>query len=194
MNEMNAKEQLVDNLMKTSSQLFKFHGEVAMQLFLNDELKLPSIVEICVERKRLSDIVKVIPQSYALLYIDKQDQAIAKEDLSLSKIAKVYVQYDDTTIMSIFVYDVVNDEWIFRLDPNICIPKSNIYFHSLNWDVDYIKPEIVLMYDLMQHHQYHHYSNYKRVIDALSYYQFFILKFVVGEQRIKDAIQRTINN
>ncbi|MGF1986092.1 hypothetical protein ACQUIS_13380, partial [Staphylococcus aureus] len=27
---MNAKEQLVDNLMKTSSQLFKFHGEVAM--------------------------------------------------------------------------------------------------------------------------------------------------------------------
>lgn len=109
---MNAKEQLVDNLMKTSSQLFKFHGEVAMQLFLNDELKLPSIVEICVERKRLSDIEKVIPQSYALLYIDKQDQAIAKEDLSLSKIAKVYVQYDDTTIMSIFVYDVVNDEWI----------------------------------------------------------------------------------
>ena len=166
---MNAKEQLVDNLMKTSSQLFKFHGEVAMQLFLNDELKLPSIVEICVERKRLSDIVKVIPQSYALLYIDKQDQAIAKEDLSLSKIAKVYVQYDDTTIMS-------------------------IYFHSLNWDVDYIKPEIVLMYDLMQHHQYHHYSNYKRVIDSLSYYQFFILKFVVGEKRIKDAIQRTINN
>ncbi len=50
------------------------------------------------------------------------------------------------------------------------------------------------MYDLMQHHQYHQYSNYKRVIDALSYYQFFILKFVVGEQRIKDAIQRTINN
>ncbi|MBL3193332.1 hypothetical protein ELP04_30540, partial [Klebsiella pneumoniae] len=88
------------------------------------------------------------------------DQAIAKEDLSLSKIAKVYVQYDDTTIMSIFVYDVLNDEWIFRLDPNIRIPKSNIYFHSLNWDVDYIKPEIVLMYDLMQHHQYHHYSNY----------------------------------
>lgn len=87
-NEMNAKEQLVDNLMKTSSQLFKFHGEVAMQLFLNDELKLPSIVEICVERKRLSDIVKVIPQSYALLYIDKQDQAIAKEDLSLSKLQK----------------------------------------------------------------------------------------------------------
>ena len=47
------------------------------------------------------------------------------------------------------------------------------------------------MYDLMQHHQYHHYSNYKRVIDALLL-SIFILKFVVGEQRIKDAIQRTI--
>lgn len=33
-----------------------------------------------------------------------KDQAIAKKDLSLSKIAKVYVQYDDTTIMSIFVF------------------------------------------------------------------------------------------
>ncbi len=30
---------------------------------------------------------------------------------------------------------------------DIRIPKSNIYFHSLNWDVDYIKPEIVPMYD-----------------------------------------------
>ena len=49
------------------------------------------------------------------------------------------MQYDDTTIMSIFVYDV-NDEWILD-GSNIRIPKSNIYFHSLNWDVDYIKPK-----------------------------------------------------
>ena len=48
------------------------------------------------------------------------------------------------------------------------------------------------MYDLMQHHQYHHYSiiNGHRCIATIN---FFILKFVVGEQRIKDAIQRTIN-
>ena len=51
--------------------------------------------------------------------------------------------------MTIFVYDVVNDEWLFRLDHHIRLPKNNIYFHSLSWNVDYIKPEIVLMYDLM---------------------------------------------
>ena len=51
--------------------------------------------------------------------------------------------------MNIFIYDVVNEEWIFRLDSNIRIPKNSIYFHSLTWGVDYIKPEIVLMYDLL---------------------------------------------
>ena len=32
--------------------------------------------------------------------------------------------------MTIFVYDVVNDEWLFRLDHHIRLPKNNIYFHS----------------------------------------------------------------
>ena len=86
---------------------------------------------------------------------------------------------------------MVNDEWIFRLDSSIRLPKNNIYFHSLNWNVDYIKPEIVLMYDLMDNQEYHQFSNYKAVIDALSYYQFYILKLVVGEKRIEEAV---INN
>lgn len=95
---------------------------------------------------------------------------------------------EEQQIMEIFVYDVVNDEWIFRLNSQIRLPKNNIYFHSLNYDVDYIKPEIVLMYDLLDNQNYHQFSNYKKVIDSLSYYQFFILKLVVGEKRIKEAI------
>ena len=71
---------------------------------------------------------------------------------------------------------------------HIRLPKNNIYFHSLSWNVDYIKPEIVLMYDLMDDQNYHQFSNYKVVIDALSYYQFYILKLVVGERRIQEAI------
>lgn len=51
--------------------------------------------------------------------------------------------------MIIFVYDVVNDEWLFRLDYYICLLKNNIYFYFLSWNVDYIKLEIVFMYDLM---------------------------------------------
>lgn len=49
--ERNAVDDLVQILMQTSSHSFKFHGVVAMQLFLNDEFKLPSKVDICVERK-----------------------------------------------------------------------------------------------------------------------------------------------
>ena len=43
--------KIVEILRKTSSHLFKFHGEVAMHLFLNDDFILPSKIDICVERK-----------------------------------------------------------------------------------------------------------------------------------------------
>ncbi|EHJ08711.1 hypothetical protein [Staphylococcus simiae] len=194
MEDNRATEQLVNKLITTSSQLFMFHGEVAMQLFLNDEFELPSIVEICVERKRLSDIIKVISSDYKLIYIDKMNQPISSDEIALSKITQVDVAFNENVIMHIYIYDVIKNDWIFRLDSDIRLPKKTIYFHSLKWNIDYLKPEIVLMYDLMQQQKYLHFSNYKKVIDALSYYQFFTLKFVVGEQRIKDAIQKTINN
>ena len=91
-------------------------------------------------------------------------------------------------VLNIFVYDVVNDEWIFRLDSKIRLPKSNIYFHSLSWNVDYIKPEIVLMYELLDPIDYHQLPNYRSVIDSLSYYQFVILRLVVGDERINQAL------
>ena len=146
--------KIVEILRKTSSHLFKFHGEVAMHLFLNDDFILPSKVDICVERKKLLEIIRVIPEEFTIHYYDEQ----------------------------------LNERWLFRLDHHIRLPKNNIYFHSLSWNVDYIKPEIVLMYDLMSEQKYHQFSNYKAVIDSLSYYQFYILKLVVGEQRIKKAI------
>ena len=91
------------------------------------------------------------------------------------------ITFNGELLMNIFIYDVVNEEWIFRLDSNIRIPKNSIYFHSLTWGVDYIKPEIVLMYDLLDNQNYHQLPNYKMVLDSLSYYQFVILKVVVGE-------------
>ncbi len=52
--------KIVEILRKTSSHLFKFHGEVAMHLFLNDDFILPSKIDICVERKKLLEIIRVI--------------------------------------------------------------------------------------------------------------------------------------
>lgn len=188
MEEHSNTQTLVEALIQSSSQSFKFHGVVAMQLFLSDDLELPSKVDICVERKKLIDIVKAIPKHFDVRFFNKAGECSESHNMSLKEITHANVYDEEQQIMEIFVYDVVNDEWIFRLNSQIRLPKNNIYFHSLNYDVDYIKPEIVLMYDLLDNQNYHQFSNYKKVIDSLSYYQFFILKLVVGEKRIKEAI------
>ena len=180
-------EELVKILKNKCRTSFKFHGEVAMQLFLSDNFILPSRVDICVERKQLVEVLKVIPSTYQLNYYDKNNELMDRDQLSVPEIAHIDITFNQQLLINIFIYDVVNEEWIFRLDNNIRIPMNSIYFHSLTWGVDYIKPEIVLMYDLLDNQNYHQLPNYKMVLDSLSYYQFVILKVVVGEQRIKEA-------
>ncbi len=150
-----------------------------------------SKVDICVERKYLVEVLRVIPSSYTFNYYNKNDEKMDKDKLNVPEVAHIDVTINNKVALNIFIYDVVNEEWIFRLDENIRIPKNNIYFHSLTWNVDYIKPEIVLMYDLMDNQNYHQLPNYKLVLEALSYYQFVILKVVVGEQRIKEALTQS---
>ncbi len=181
-------EELVKILKNECRTSFKFHGEVAMQLFLSDNFILPSRVDICVERKQLVEVLKVIPSTYHLNYYDKNNNLMNRDQLSVPEIAHIDITFNEKLLINIFIYDVVNEEWIFRLDSNIRIPKNSIYFHSLTWGVDYIKPEIVLMYDLLDNQNYHQLPNYKKVLDSLSYYQFVILKVVVGEQRINEAL------
>ena len=181
-------EELVKILKNECRTSFKFHGEVAMQLFLSDNFILPSRVDICVERKQLVEVLKVIPSTYHLNYYDKNNNLMNRDQLSVPEIAHIDITFNGELLMNIFIYDVVNEEWIFRLDSNIRIPKNSIYFHSLTWGVDYIKPEIVLMYDLLDNQNYHQLPYYKMVLDSLSYYQFVILKVVVGEQRINEAL------
>lgn len=181
-------EELVKILKNECRTSFKFHGEVAMQLFLSDNFILPSRVDICVERKQLVEVLKVISSTYHLNYYDKNNNLMNRDLLSVPEIAHIDITFNGELLMNIFIYDVVNEEWIFRLDSNIRIPKNSIYFHSLTWGVDYIKPEIVLMYDLLDNQNYHQLPNYKMVLDSLSYYQFVILKVVVGEQRINEAL------
>ncbi len=181
-------EELVKILKNECRTSFKFHGEVAMQLFLSDNFILPSRVDICVERKQLVEVLKVISSTYHLNYYDKNNNLMNRDQLSVPEIAHIDITFNGELLMNIFIYDVVNEEWIFRLDSNIRIPKNSIYFHSLTWGVDYIKPEIVLMYDLLDNQNYHQLPNYKMVLDSLSYYQFVILKVVVAEQRINEAL------
>lgn len=182
------KDNLVNTLIDNCKDKFMFHGEVAMQLFINDQFELPSIIDICVERKNLVEVFNHISKDYELKFYNKDKMQMNHSELNIKDIAHITVNYQQDSLMNIFIYDVVDDEWIFRLDSSIRLPKNNIYFHSIKWCIDYIKPEIVLMYDLLDNQNYHQSTYYKTVIDALSYYQFVILKVVVGEKVINDAL------
>ena len=172
----NHVEELVGILKNQCRTAFKFHGEVAIQLFLNELFELPSKVDICVERKRIVEVLKVIPSSYTFKYYDTSNHNMDKDNLDIPSISHINVVNNDKVILSIFIYDVINEEWIFRLNSNIRLPKNSIYFHSLTWDYQQNNSE----------------ANYKSVLDALSYYQFVILKMVVGEHKIKKALTQKV--
>ncbi|MHD0397816.1 hypothetical protein ACY2DA_08245 [Staphylococcus simulans] len=180
---------LVERLIEHTNDEIKFFGETAKLLFLKNEFIINDTVDICVKRKNLTKVLKNIPNNYRIRYIDSEGNVSEKlRDTKFSQITHLEVEINNQTIMTIYVYDVHNKEWMFRFNHNIRLPEKHIYFHSLPWGVDYIKPEIVLMYELLQPSVHRSGFNNKAVIDALSYYQFVMLRVVVGEERLHDAL------
>ncbi len=186
-NNKNIKE-VVKNLTENVPELFKYNGEVAKQLFLHDEFNLDDKVDISVERKNLGEVLKFIPKDNTIVLHDGTNTTTDFSKLKFADVTHANIYINDELIMTIIVYDVENDEWMFRWNHNIRLPEKHIYFHSIKWDVDYIKPEIVLMYELLDPIDYHQLPNYRSVIDSLSYYQFVILRLVVGDERINQAL------
>ena len=186
-NNKNIKE-VVKNLTENVPELFKYNGEVAKQLFLHDEFNLDDKVDISVERKYLGEVLKFIPKDNTIVLHDGTNTTTDSSKLKFADVTHANIYINDELIMTIIVYDVENDEWMFRWNHNIRLPEKHIYFHSIKWDVDYIKPEIVLMYELLDPIDYHQLPNYRSVIDSLSYYQFVILRLVVGDERINQAL------
>ncbi|MDH5140871.1 hypothetical protein P5X59_11010 [Staphylococcus cohnii] len=186
-NDKNIKA-VVKNLTENVPELFKYNGEVAKQLFLHDEFNLDDKVDISVERKYLGEVLKFIPKSNTIVLHDGKNTTTDFTKLEFTDVTHANIYINDELIMTIIVYDVEDDEWMFRWNHNIRLPEKHIYFHSIKWDVDYIKPEIVLMYELLDPIDYHQLPNYRSVIDSLSYYQFVILRLVVGDERINQAL------
>lgn len=188
-NENNEKvKDIVKSLNENVPNLFKFNGEVAKQLFLRDEFNLNGKVDISVERKFLGEVLKYIPNDNRKVLHDTNHASSNYDELNLENITHAEIFDGEKLIMTIIVYDVEDEEWMFRWNHNIRLPEKNIYFHSIKWDVDYIKPEIVLMYELLDPIDYHQLPNYRSVIDSLSYYQFVILRLVVGDERINQVL------
>ncbi len=188
-NENNEKvKDIVKSLNENVPNLFKFNGEVAKQLFLRDEFNLNGKVDISVERKFLGEVLKYIPNDNRKVLHDTNHASSNYDELNFENITHAEIFDGEKLIMTIIVYDVEDEEWMFRWNHNIRLPEKNIYFHSIKWDVDYIKPEIVLMYELLDPIDYHQLPNYRSVIDSLSYYQFVILRLVVGDERINQVL------
>lgn len=181
-------KEVVKNLTENVPELFKYNGEVAKQLFLHDEFNLDDKVDISVERKYLGEVLKFIPKDNTIVLHEGTNTTTDFSKLKFADVTHANIYINDELIMTIIVYDVENDEWMFRWNHNIRLPEKHIYFHSIKWDVDYIKPEIVLMYELLDPIDYHQLPNYRSVIDSLSYYQFVILRLVVGDERINQAL------
>lgn len=181
-------KDIVKSLNENVPNLFKFNGEVAKQLFLRDEFNLNGKVDISVERKFLGEVLKYIPNDNRKVLHDTNHASSNYDELNFENITHSEIFDGEKLIMTIIVYDVEDEEWMFRWNHNIRLPEKNIYFHSIKWDVDYIKPEIVLMYELLDPIDYHQLPNYRIVIDSLSYYQFVILRLVVGDERINQVL------
>lgn len=179
---------LVSQINSKVGNLIKYNGEVAKQLFMRDESNLCCKVDISVERKYLAEVLKHIPETYTVKLYDDHTSTTNYTEIEFAEVTHANIYKADDLIMTVIVYDVENDEWMFRWNHNIRLPEKNIYFHSIKWDVDYIKPEIVLMYELLDPIDYQQIPNYKSVIDSLSYYQFVMLRLVVGDERINQAL------
>ncbi|MEB7461606.1 hypothetical protein BU065_09980 [Staphylococcus succinus] len=188
MNNNKNVKTLVNRLNEKVGNLFKYNGEVAKQLFLHDEFNLDGKVDISVERKFLAEVLKYIPKTYHINLYDETQSTSDFSEIEFSKITHANVFDQNELIMTVIIYDVEDGDWMFRWNHNIRMPEKHIYFHSIKWDVDYVKPEIVLMYELLDPIDYHQIPNYRSVIDSLSYYQFVMLRLVVGDERINQAL------
>lgn len=180
---------LVERLINHTNDEIKFFGETAKNLFLKNEFIIEDKVDICVKRRNLTKVIKHIPSEYNIRYYDTYGNVNDKlRNTQFSKLTHLNVESNGVVILTIYIYDVENEEWMFRFNHNIRLPENQIYFHSLPFGVDYIKPEIVLMYEMLKPSEHGTNLNNRSVIDALSYYQFVILRVVVGEEKIHHAL------
>lgn len=182
-------EFLVDTLIENVPDYFKFHGETATELFLNDNLKIDTPIDICVNRRHIAELLGVIPKKYEITMIYQNGRNQQLEYIKLSQVHSLQVKKEDVLLLNIVIYDVDKDNWLFRLNHDIRLPEKQIYFHSIKWGVDYIKPEIVLMYALKKPLNPKNIEFYKHLIDKMSYFQYVILKTVVGEESLNKIIK-----
>lgn len=100
----------------------------------------------------------------------------------------IYDPVTNARIIKVYIYETKDEKWQFSHDHNIEIDDYKIYFHSLEYDVKYLRPEIQMMYKLYHELRQDDIYKYQKLIQHLSYYQFFMLRKVIGADKLNHII------
>lgn len=166
-------------------------GDCAVDLFLNEYSHMKEMISVTISREEMD--------MFNTYLTKKQFQFVIKTPLNnfefvsekeLVDYSKYYI-YDGNKqkrIIKVYIYETKDNKWQFSHDHNIEIEDYKIYFHSLEYDVKYLRPEIQMMYKLYHELRDDDIYKYQKLIQHLSYYQFFMLRKVIGEQKLNKII------
>lgn len=166
-------------------------GQCAIDLFLNEYTHTKEIMSITVSREEVELLTNY--------FLKHQYQFVVKtplnelEEISVEELYnhKKYYVYDTKAqckIIKVYIYETKDEKWQFSHDHNIEVEDYKIYFHSLEKDIKYLRPEIQMMYKLYHELRQDDIYKYQRLIQHLSYYQFFMLRKVIGKEKVNQII------
>lgn len=166
-------------------------GQCAIDLFLNEYTYTKEIMSITVSREEVEILSNYfLKHQYQLVVKTSLDEL---EEISLEELYnyKKYYVYDTKAqckIIKVYIYETKDEKWQFSHDHNIEVEDYKIYFHSLEKDIKYLRPEIQMMYKLYHELRQDDIYKYQRLIQHLSYYQFFMLRKVIGKEKVNQII------
>ncbi|MBO3062656.1 MULTISPECIES: hypothetical protein [Mammaliicoccus] len=166
-------------------------GQCAIDLFLNEYTYTKEIMSITVSREEVEILSNYfLKHQYQLVVKTPLDEL---EEISLEELYnyKKYYVYDTKAqckIIKVYIYETKDEKWQFSHDHNIEVEDYKIYFHSLEKDIKYLRPEIQMMYKLYHELRQDDIYKYQRLIQHLSYYQFFMLRKVIGKEKVNQII------
>lgn len=166
-------------------------GQNAIDLFLNEYTHTKEIMSITVSREEVLTLANYFLERHYQIVVEtplNELKEITVEELGEYKKYYIYNKKNECKILKVYIYETKDEKWQFSHDHNIEVEDYKIYFHSLEHDVKYLRPEIQMMYKLYHELRQDDIYKYQKLIQHLSYYQFFMLRKVIGKDKLNQII------
>ena len=190
-NEQYLTLEELKNIMSDYHLQYIVCGELAVDLFLNECTHIKEIIGITISREEMDELNAYFrKRNYQFVVKTPLNEYEHISENELSDYSKYFI-YDPVTnarIIKVYIYETKDEKWQFSHDHNIEIDDYKIYFHSLEYDVKYLRPEIQMMYKLYHELRQDDIYKYQKLIQHLSYYQFFMLRKVIGADKLNHII------